>query len=92
MAPPTEDEFPEPLDGPSFEVLRGLARDFGVTIVYGIPRRGDGDFRISQVAMGPDGEIIGFFDKIHIAQYGASIIWQPMSPKLPDPKSHQPRQ
>jgi predicted amidohydrolase len=63
----------EPLNGPSFEVLRELAQDFGVCIVYGIPRRGDGDFRISQVAVGQDGEIIGFFDKLHIAQYGASI-------------------
>jgi len=63
----------EPLDGPSFEVLRELARDFGVAIVYGIPRRGEGDYRISQVAVGPDGEIIGYFDKLHVAQYGASI-------------------
>ena len=63
----------EPLDGPSFEVLRELARDFGVAIVYGIPRRGEGDYRISQVAVGADGEIIGFFDKLHVAQYGASI-------------------
>ena len=67
------DALAEPLDGPSFEVLRELARDFGVTVVYGIPRRGDDDFRISQVAVGQDGEIIGFFDKLHIAQYGASI-------------------
>ena len=67
------DALAEPLDGPSFEALRELAKDFGVTVVYGIPRRGDGDFRISQVAVGQDGEIIGFFDKLHIAQYGASI-------------------
>lgn len=67
------DALAEPLDGPSFEVLRELAREFGVTIVYGIPRRGDGDFRISQVAVGRDGQIIGFFDKLHIAQYGLSI-------------------
>lgn len=67
------DALAEPLDGPSFEVLRELARDFGVAIVYGIPRRGDGDYRISQVVVGADGEIIGYFDKLHIAQYGASI-------------------
>lgn len=67
------DALAEPLDGPSFEVLRGLAQDFGVAILYGIPRVGDGEYRISQVAVGPDGEIIGYFDKLHIAQYGASF-------------------
>lgn len=67
------DELAEPLDGPSFQVLRRLARDFGVAVVYGIPRRADGEYRISQVVVGPDGEIVGHFDKLHIAHYGASI-------------------
>lgn len=67
------DELAETLDGPSFEVMRQLARDFGVAVVYGIPRRTDGAYRISQVVVGPDGEIVGHFDKLHIANYGLSI-------------------
>jgi nitrilase len=67
------DELAEPLRGPSFETLRKVAQDFGIAVVYGMPRSSDGGFRISQVAVGPDGEIIGFFDKLHIAHYGASI-------------------
>ena len=65
-------DFAEPLQGPSFESLCGIARRFGVAIVYGIPRRADGVYHISQVAMGPDGAILGHYDKLHIAQYGAS--------------------
>ena len=67
------DELAEPLDGPSFQVMRQVARDFGVAVVYGMPRRADGEYRISQVVVGPDGEIAGHFDKLHIAHYGASI-------------------
>lgn len=67
------EDLAEPLDGRSFEVLREVARNFGVAIVYGIPRSAGDGTRISQVAVGPDGEIIGYFDKLHIAQYGASI-------------------
>lgn len=65
-------DFAEPLQGPTFESLRGIARRFDVAIVYGIPRRGDGVYHISQVAIGPDGGILGHYDKLHIAQYGAS--------------------
>ena len=67
------DELAEPLDGPSFQVMRQVARDFGVAVVYGMPRRADGEYRISQVVVGSDGEIAGHFDKLHIAHYGASI-------------------
>lgn len=62
----------EPIDGPTFDVMRTLAKTFDVAVVYGIPRRGEGGYHIAQVAVGPDGEIVGHFDKLHIAQYGAS--------------------
>ena len=65
-------DFAEPLQGPSFERLRSIARRFGVAIVYGIPRRGDGVYHISQVVVSSEGEILGHYDKLHIAQYGAS--------------------
>ncbi|TQV68214.1 carbon-nitrogen hydrolase family protein [Denitrobaculum tricleocarpae] len=67
------DALAEDLSGPSFERFRETARRFDVAVVYGIPRRGDDGYRISQVAVGPDGEVMGCFDKLHLAQYGASM-------------------
>ncbi len=67
------DELAEPLEGPSFQVFRRLARDLAVPIAYGIPRLAEGGYRISQVVVGTEGEMLGHFDKIHIAQYGASF-------------------
>ena len=63
----------EPLDGPSFQRFGGLAREFGVVIVYGIARHSVGGYRISQIAAGPGEEPIGYFDKLHIAQFGESM-------------------
>lgn len=67
------DVLAEPLDGPSFQVMSRLARDCAVGVVYGIARRAGDGYRITQVAVGPDGALIGAFDKLHIAQYGASF-------------------
>lgn len=67
------DLLAEDLEGPSFERFRETAKCFDVAIVYGIPRKGDDGYYISQVAVGPDGEVIGCFDKLHLAQYGASM-------------------
>ena len=67
------DVLAETLDGPSYEVFGGIARDHGVTIAYGIPRADGGRYFITQVVVGPDGEPMGHFDKLHIAQYGASM-------------------
>ncbi len=63
----------EPMDGISFQTYSALAARFGVAIVYGIARRSEQGYTITQVALGPDGRIIGSYDKIHLAQYGASI-------------------
>jgi len=63
----------EEIDGPSFETWAAVAHRHRTTIVYGIPRRTGTGYRISQVAVGPDGKLIGCFDKIHIAQYGLSM-------------------
>ena len=63
----------EPLDGPSFRRFDPLAREFGATIVYGMPRRGADGYYISQVAANGRGEPIGHFDKLHLAQFGASM-------------------
>jgi predicted amidohydrolase len=66
-------EITEGLDGPSFSTWSVLARRYKVTIVFGIARRDSRGYHISQLAVGPDGKLIGHFDKIHIAQYGASM-------------------
>ena len=67
------DVLAEPLDGPSFQLFGGLAREFGVVIVYGLARRDADGYRISQVAVGPGEKPIGHFDKLHIAQFGDSM-------------------
>ena len=66
-------EVAEPLDGPSFQIFSKLAQEFSVAIVYGMPRKEANHFHISQVAIDENGELIGHFDKLHIAQYGASM-------------------
>lgn len=67
------DDLAEPLDGASFRVFSRLARELGSTVVYGFARRGeDGRDFICQAAVGPDGALLGYFDKLHLAQFGAS--------------------
>lgn len=66
------DQLSEPLDGPSFQAISKVAREFDVVVVYGIARRHGDRYRISQVAVDGTGELIGHFDKLHIAHYGAS--------------------
>ncbi len=66
------EQLAEPLNGPSYEIFSELAKEFNVCIVYGIPRKDKRDFYISQVAVGPSGNILGHFDKLHIAQFGFS--------------------
>lgn len=66
------DRLEEPLDGPSFRCFAELARRLDTAIVYGFPRRGDRGRHICQAAVGPDGALLGWYDKLHIAQFGAS--------------------
>ena len=66
------DRLAESLDGPSCRRFSELARRYGTTIVFGLPRIAEDGFRISQVVIGPDG-VIGYYDKIHTAQFGASM-------------------
>lgn len=67
------DSLAETLDGPPFETYRALATRFGVTIVYGIARATGDGYAITQAAVGPDGTLLGHYDKLHIAQFGASM-------------------
>lgn len=63
----------EALDGPSFRAWSEVARRHRVHVVYGFARSGASGFHICQAVVGPDGTLIGHYDKIHLAQYGASM-------------------
>lgn len=67
------DEIAEPLHGPSFETWRKVARDRGVHVSYGFARAAEGGPFISTGVVNPDGELVGHYDKLHLAQYGASM-------------------
>ncbi len=66
-------ELAEPLDGESFRTFSRLARDHAVFIVYGMPRMEQDLYFITQVVIGPDGEYIGHYDKLHIAHFGVCV-------------------
>jgi len=66
-------ELAEDLDGPSVERIRELATRYRTTVVFGMPRRDEGQYLISQIVIGSSGELITCYDKLHICQYGASM-------------------
>jgi len=63
----------ERLDGPSFEIWSDVARSSHCHVVYSFPRRVDNTFRIAVAVISPDGDLSGVYDKIYLAQYGASM-------------------
>ncbi|MGB0926661.1 MAG: carbon-nitrogen hydrolase family protein [Pikeienuella sp.] len=67
-------EIAEPLDGPSFQAWREVAMERNLYITYGFARRDDqaGPY-ICTAVVGPDGTLVGHYDKLHLAQYGASM-------------------
>lgn len=63
----------EPLDGPSFRCWSAVARRHKCFVSYSFARR-DGDKTYISVAVANrEGELVGHYDKIHLAQYGASM-------------------
>lgn len=66
-------ELAEPVDGASFGAWRQLAQEFKIYVSYGFARNGKGGPFISTGVVGPDGELVGYYDKLHLAQYGASM-------------------
>jgi len=59
--------------GASFQTFSEIAKTFGVTVVYGYPGIRGNRFTICQAAVGPDGLLLGVYEKLHIAHYGASM-------------------
>lgn len=67
------DTLAEPLDGPSFVAWQKIATEFNAHVLYSFPRRGENACHISVGVVGPDGDLVGYYDKLHLAQYGASM-------------------
>jgi deaminated glutathione amidase len=57
----------EPLDGPSLGAARGWARDLGVHLLAGsVSERGEGRAFNTSVLIGPDGEDLAVYRKVHM--------------------------
>lgn len=67
------DVLAEPLDGPSYGCWSELAREHHVHVAYGFARRDRDRCHISVAVVGPEGDLLGHYDKLHLAQYGASM-------------------
>ena len=67
------DVLAEPLDGASFECWRAVARRHNTFVSYSFARKTDTAYFISIAVVNPDGELVGHYDKLHLAQYGASM-------------------
>lgn len=63
----------ESLDQHSVQMMRQLATRYKTTVVFGMPKREGGQYTISQLAIGANGDLMGCYDKLHICQYGASM-------------------
>ena len=66
------DDLAEPLDGLSVTRFAELARAESAMLVFGLARRTDTGFRISQVILSETGKVVACYDKMHLCQYGAS--------------------
>ena len=67
------DLLAESLDGPSFQLWSRLAKKFNTHVAYSFPRRTSDGYQICAAVTGPDASLIGYYDKIHLAQYGHSM-------------------
>ena len=66
-------ELAEPLDGFSFQIWKTVAQKFNTSVAYSFPRVIDDEYRICIAIIGPDGVLMGHYDKLHLAHYGASM-------------------
>jgi len=66
-------ELAEPLAGETFAAMASLARQTGWGISYGFPQVRNGRYFITQIVIGPSGQLLANYDKLHLAQFGASL-------------------
>lgn len=67
------DVLAEDTGGATFRALKPVAEEHCCHILFGVPRRAETGYRISMSLIGPDGVPAGHYDKLHLAQYGASM-------------------
>lgn len=67
------DSLAEPLDGPSFDCWRQVAQEFNCHVAYSFARVDDTGNYICLAVVNPAGTLVGYYDKLHLAQYGASM-------------------
>jgi len=66
--------FAESATGESFKRFSALAKKHNVFLLYGAPRvNSSGKAHISQFLIDPEGSAAGVYDKLHMAQFGASM-------------------
>ena len=74
------DELAEPLEGASFRTWAAVAVETETHICYSFPRRDETGTHISIAVVTPEGDLAGFYDKLHLCQYGASMEKEYFSP------------
>ncbi|MCP4297317.1 MAG: carbon-nitrogen hydrolase family protein, partial [Proteobacteria bacterium] len=62
----------EELYGSTYLQFSDLAKELGIFISFGFPLHEAEKFYITQMVIGPDGELVTLYNKMHIAQFGAS--------------------
>jgi nitrilase len=67
------EETAETLHGESFQVMREIAVKHATHVSFSLPRIEHGAFYIANMVINPDGAIETVYDKIHMAQFGASM-------------------
>lgn len=66
-------ELAEPLEGETFSAISAFAQNVGCAVCYGFPQVENGRYFISQVFVGQSGELLAYYNKLHLAHFGASM-------------------
>jgi nitrilase len=66
-------EISDPVDGASIDGMKDLAARHRTHIVFGVARNEGSQHYISMLVIGPQGDLIGHYDKLHVAQFGVSM-------------------
>jgi predicted amidohydrolase len=65
-------DLAEPMYSETYEEMRRLALRAGCAVAFGFPRVEDNRYFINQTVIGPSGQLLASYDKIHLAQFGLS--------------------
>jgi predicted amidohydrolase len=66
----------EPIPGPTTQIFAGLAKELNIYILVGMSEMNNGELMNAQVVIGPTGEIIGVFRKVHINRIETNGGWR----------------